>query len=159
MPLSLWARRAALAVLAAGVVAGASFLWRRYQIDPSIYVQRDELVIYLLGGSTAAGEPYTEYTDLGQIVRWMFAGELGGRRIRVKNLGRSGRAAPSVVDDAKTIARALVKRPPPPQSAVAFLYPGNNEFLRFDRDHDLTKGTRPLFDEPTTSAAEKEQTL
>jgi len=159
MTQSVWTRRVALAVVVAGVAVGAFLLWRRYRIDPSIYVRGDEFVIYLLGGSTAAGEPYSEYTDLGQMVRWMFGGFIGDRPIRVKNLGRSGQAAAAVVDDAKTIARALTKRPPPPGSAVAFLYPGNNEFLRFDHEHDLSKGPRPLFDEATTTPAEKAQTL
>lgn len=156
---SVWARRVALAVVVAGFAVGAFLLWRRYRIDPSIYVRSDEFVIYVLGSSTAAGEPYSEYTDLGQMVRWMFGGSIGGRPIRVKNMGRCGQAAAAAVGDSKTIAKALARRPAPPDSAVAFLYPGNNEFLRFDREHDLSKGPRPLFDEATTTPAEKAQTL
>jgi tetratricopeptide (TPR) repeat protein len=151
-------RRVVVAVLIAGLAVGAVLTWRRHRAD-QLSVGRKEFVIFLLGGSTAAGEPYGGYTDLGQMVRWMFGGSIGGRPIRVKNLGRPGQAAAKALEDATAIASAIAKHPPPQRSAVAFLYPGNNEFLRFDQEHDLSKGTRPLFDEPTTTAAERAQTL
>ena len=151
-------RPVAVAVLIAGLTLVAFLMWCRYRTDLSRFVGGDEFVIFVVGGSTATGEPYSGYTDLGQMVRWMFGGSIGGRPIRVKNLGRPGRTAAEDVEDAKAIA----KNPPPHRSAVVFLYPGNNEFLRFDEgseSHDLSKGARPLFDEPTTTAAERTQTL
>ena len=46
--------------------------------------------IYLLGGSTALGDPYAPKADLGQIVSLWFGGEIKGRKIEVVNLGGRG---------------------------------------------------------------------
>jgi tetratricopeptide (TPR) repeat protein len=155
----MWIRRVTAAVLVVALAVGGFFLWRRHRADASLSVRADEFVIFVLGGSTAAGEPYADYTNLGQMVRWMFGGSIDGRPVRVANLGRYGQAAAQSIEDARAIATAVAKHPPARRSAVAFLYPGNNEFLRFDTVHDMSKGIRPLFDVPTTTAAEKAQTL
>jgi tetratricopeptide (TPR) repeat protein len=111
--------------------------------------------LYVLGGSTAWGEPYNPRADLGLVASWFLGGEIAGRPIRVVNRGGPGKASSGVVEDAREIARA----PHEPGTAVALLYVGNNEFLRFDRHHDLSRNERALFDVPTTDAEERRQAL
>jgi tetratricopeptide (TPR) repeat protein len=109
--------------------------------------------VYLLGGSTALGEPYAPKADLGQIVSWLWGGRFKGRPVRVVNLAGPGKPARAVVDDARQLSQERTE----PGMAVALLYLGNNEFLRFDAHHDLRSAERTLFDQPTVDPAEKER--
>jgi len=111
--------------------------------------------IYLLGGSTALGEPYAPRADLGRIAAHLLGGHIRGRPISVVNLGGNGKFSAAVPADAERIVRSHVA----PGSAVAFLYLGNNEFIRFDRRHDLGKSERSLFDEPMFTPQERTQVL
>ena len=61
-------------------------------------------------------------------------------------------AAPLSID--ATCASGTSARP---GSAAAFLYLGNNEFLGFDRRHDLRRSERQIFDVPAVSADEKRE--
>jgi tetratricopeptide (TPR) repeat protein len=107
------------------------------------------LTLYVLGSSTAWGEPYAPKLDFGLVARWLLGGRAGERELRVVNLAGPGKPSGDVVAD----ARELAAEPHAPGSAVALLYLGNNEFLRFDSEHDLSRNERTLFDQPTTIAA------
>lgn len=107
------------------------------------------LTLYVLGSSTAWGEPYAPKLDFGLVARWLLGGRVGERELRVVNLAGPGKPSGDVVADARELAR----EPHAPGTAVALLYLGNNEFLRFDDEHDLTRNERALFDQPTTIGA------
>ena len=106
--------------------------------------ERDLFTLYVLGGSTALGEPYHPRADFWRIASWFLGGEIAGRPIEVVNRGGAGKPSADVVED----ARALAAAPPAPGTAAALLYLGNNEFLRFDERHDLERNERALFDAP-----------
>jgi len=151
------ARRAVL--LAVAVLGAALLAWRLGRDGggaparpPNATAGADSFTIWVVGGSTALGEPYAPRADLGRIAAHLLGGDVNGRPIRVVNLGGAGKAAVAVVDDARRVARAVRA----PESAVAFLYVGNNEFLGFDRRHDLRRRERALFDVPSVSQSERE---
>lgn len=110
--------------------------------------------LYVLGGSTAAGEPYHPSLDLGRAVSHLFDARLGDRVIHVRNLARVGYSSEDVLRSARNIEPACADSP-----AVALVYCGHNEFLRYDVDHDLSKQTRMLCDIPTVSAARRQTVL
>ncbi|MDD5307712.1 MAG: hypothetical protein PHU25_10370 [Deltaproteobacteria bacterium] len=112
-----------------------------------------DFTIFLLGGSTAFGEPYAPRADFGRIVSRLWDGRFNGRPIRVVNLGEPGKPARDAIAHARRISRTRFEA----GTAVAFLYLGNNEFLRLDGRPDLRAQGRPLFDQPTVTPAEKEQ--
>ena len=111
--------------------------------------------ILVLGGSTALGEPYYPKADLGKIVSYLFEDRIKGHEIRVVNLGGFGKPAAAVAADADAIAHTK----PPAGTAVAFLYIGNNEFLKFDVHHDLRHPDRRLFDTPIIPAEQRREVL
>jgi tetratricopeptide (TPR) repeat protein len=114
---------------------------------------RPAFTIFVLGGSTALGDPYAPKADFGRIVSWFFDGRFKGRPIRVVNLGGPGKTAREVVDDAREVAESRFE----PETAAALLYLGNNEFLRFDEHRDLRSELRTLFDRPTVAETERQQ--
>jgi tetratricopeptide (TPR) repeat protein len=111
--------------------------------------------IYVLGGSTAAGVPYDSAWDLGRLTAYLFGGEIGGRAIEVTNLASVGQDTQKALEDARMIARFDHER----GSAVAILYSGDNEFLKYSGHPNLTKSERRLFDEPVVPKEEREKIL
>ena len=107
--------------------------------------------IFVLGSSTARGEPYAPRLDFGLVASWLLGGRVGNRPIRVVNRSLSGKPSAHLVDEARGIAEQRYA----PGSAVAFLYIGNNEFIGFDDHHDLSAPERRLFDEPTIDAEKR----
>jgi len=107
--------------------------------------------LYLLGSSTAQGYPYDPRCDIGQIVSLLVGGEIAGRPVRVVNLAGPGKTARVTRQDARQLAESAPKS----DRSFVFLYPGNNEFTRYDRRPDLRKVERTLFDEPVVSASER----
>jgi len=134
-------------------------LWARAmrprELQTAIPGEGPSFTLFLLGGSTALGEPYNPRADFGLIVSWLLGGEIGGRPIRVVNLGGVGKPSADVVEDAREIAKHAFE----PGTAAALLYLGNNEFLRFDDDHDLSRNERALFDRWTAIQAMRESVL
>lgn len=145
-------RAAALAVLLVAAIGLGVWATRRQAPHPA---SPGTFRIVLLGGSTALGEPYAPHADLGRIAALYLGGALEGRALAVEMRAAPGRTATTVVED----ARALAARPVPRGSAAAFLYVGNNEFLGFDRRHDLRKQERQLCDVPALTAAERRAVL
>jgi tetratricopeptide (TPR) repeat protein len=115
----------------------------------------DAFTIVVLGGSTALGEPYAPRADFGRISALLLGGRLGGRPIAVSNRAVKGRATSAVMRD----AHDLVAEHPRPDRTAVFLYVGNNEFLGFDRRHDLRRSERNRFDVPVVSASERNAVL
>ena len=115
----------------------------------------DSFTLYLLGGSTALGEPYAPQTDLGRIASILLGGQCEGHPIAVVNLGKRGKPAEQVVADAQRISRDCRD----PGATAAFLYVGNNQFLCFDRRPDLRHLPRALCDEPVVSSSERDEVL
>jgi hypothetical protein len=103
----------------------------------------DRFTLYLLGGSTAAGYPYAPRADVGQIARLLAGDRVGGRRVHVVNLAGPGKAMRVVRRDAHELVARRRHGP-----ALAFVYIGNNEFLRYDQRHDLSRSERRLCDAP-----------
>ena len=127
-------------VIVAAVIFGAWKLLPRHRTPPGqdTAAEHTEFTILILGGSTAWGVPYGGKADFGKIVSWLLGGHIGGRPIRVVNHGTSGKRAAGALKDAKQIARGAFA----PGTAVALLYLGNNEFLPFDKRHDLRQHQR-----------------
>jgi tetratricopeptide (TPR) repeat protein len=100
--------------------------------------------IYVLGGSTAEGVPYCPEVDIGRIAALCFGSELNGREIRVQSLAQSSMPTQFVLEQARAIARSVTA----PETALVFVYCGNNEFLEFDPAQDVSTNTRSLFDTP-----------
>ena len=116
---------------------------------------RSACTLHVLGSSTALGEPYAPRADLGRITSLLLGDSLAGRPIVVRNHGGKGKPAAGAVDD----ARAIAALHPVPGSAAALLYLGNNEFLGFDRRHDLRRSERQLFDVAVVSRSDLHQVL
>jgi tetratricopeptide (TPR) repeat protein len=116
---------------------------------------KSHFTIYILGGSTAYGEPYAPLADFGKIISYYFNGSLNGRPIDVVNLGvPCGDAAYAL-----KIAKKLAAMKFATGSAVVLLYLGNNEFLKYDDNHNLEKDERILFDQPTITNNQRKEIL
>ncbi|PKM96630.1 MAG: hypothetical protein CVU79_12510 [Elusimicrobia bacterium HGW-Elusimicrobia-3] len=79
--------------------------------------------LYVVGDSTAAGEPYAPGITLAGLVSGMFGGRLAGREIRVTDLSRPGE---SVYPQSMAFERALRGRRPGGAGAV-LVYAGHND--------------------------------
>lgn len=143
-------KRFGLAIFVGVAVAVAAWFFWKPSSRPA--ARRDRgFEIYLLGSSTALGYPYFPRADVGRIARLLIAEDGVRRVVRVVNKAGPGKTARVVLRD----ARELAELGAPTAGAVAFLYIGNNEFLRYDRRPDLTKKQRDLFDETVVSATER----
>lgn len=148
-------RRIALVVVIVLVALASGAAVLRYWKASVTVPGENSFTIYLLGGSTALGEPYYPVTDLGMMTAWLVGNTVQGLPVQVRNLGGGGKPADLVVDDARMVADLQREK----GNAVALLYLGNNEFLRFDDEHDLSKDNRRLFDVPTLGADAYENVL
>jgi tetratricopeptide (TPR) repeat protein len=110
--------------------------------------------LYVLGGSTAYGEPYGPIADLGRVLSYLFDTRIRGEEIRVVNRGRPGWASADVLRDLDEVTRVR-----PKGGALAPLYLGNNEFLPYDVPKDPAMSGRPLFDSPTIDAGTRQRVL
>jgi len=97
------------------------------------YLAHTRFNIYVLCGSTAKGTPYDPTVDLGKLVGYFFDGRIAGKPVRVINLAEGGGSAALAHDRSRKIPRG---------ADLVLFYSGNNEFLRFDQDRDLSE--RPL---------------
>lgn len=143
-----WGLTGALFVVAFVAALSGWQHWRAPEREPA-----NPFSLYILGGSTALGHPYAPRADIGQIARQLVGGKIEGHPVRVVNLAGPGKTARVVRRDAEELAR----RAPAVGRSVALLCTANNEFLRFDRRHNLRKKERELFDEAVVSAAERAQ--
>lgn len=146
---------AVMVVAVLSLLAWAASLRWSERHDPFESVDRSAFQILVLGGSAAAGEPYETRVDFGRLVAWQFDGRMLGRPIQVRNFGGPGKNAAETLDD----VRRLVGLGFDPRSTVALVYVGNNEFLEFDAQHDLSAQTRQLCDVPTISEAQRATVL
>jgi tetratricopeptide (TPR) repeat protein len=123
--------------------------FRTYPID-----QKKEATgyfeLFLIGGSTALGQPFDPEANVGKLASLFLGGEVNGNPIRVHNRAVSGLDSAGVLHDAPYIASS---------ASLVFLYSGHNEFLRFDTDTDLSKSQRTLFDRPTVSSEKRSRML
>jgi len=134
--------------LAALLVFGV-FLFGRCATPPEP-ASDEAFTIYVLGGSVALGTPFEGAADFGQIVSHMYGGHIDQRPIRVVNLAKGGKNAETVLQSVDQVGA---------DADVAFLYSGNNEFLRFDKRHDLRKLDRKLFDDALVDRADRQETM
>ncbi len=81
----------------------------------------DFFTIYVLGGSTAAGEPYGPDLDLGKLVGFCLGGTRQGRAVRVVNLAHAAMDSDAVLEAARQV---------PASASLVLLYTGHNEYLR-----------------------------
>ena len=95
--------------------------------------------------------PTRPRVDLGRLAALLLGGELDGRHLEVSNRAVKGRAAAAVVRDARDLVDGIRTR----GALRILLYVGNNEFLGFDRRHDLRRHERTRFDTPVVNAAER----
>ena len=100
-----------LAAMALGFCAAAEGLYRawwalKYAGDAGA-PKDGYFSLYVVGESTAAGEPYTPWITLADLVRVRLGGRLRGRGIRVFNLARSGE---SVYPQSVALEKALRRR-------------------------------------------------
>jgi tetratricopeptide (TPR) repeat protein len=139
-------------------LALAVWLYPRLSGHPRIEVatpERDAFNLYVLGGSTADGVPYDVAFDLGKLTAYLFGGEIGGRKIVVTTLARSGKETSEALEDAREISRFKHA----PDTAAAILYSGDNEFLKYSARPNLMHSDRRLFDVPVVPSEKREQIM
>lgn len=142
-----------LAVVAGVVLTGvlAAHFWRQYQVRNGYFH------IYVLGGSSAWGEPYAPHVDdvLGRIVAMHFGDRIAGKPVRVVTLAEAGTDLTRVTERAD----AIVKQDHLAGSAIALVYAGHNEFIDEDDHRNLRDNPRRLLDEPVVPAAKRTQMM
>jgi hypothetical protein len=121
------------------VVSALIYYGGKILLTPDIHFD-----IYVLGGSTARGRPYPPSVDLGLLLSYYFGDRIDGRPVRVVNLARGGGTASYAYKRSRKIAG---------DADLVLLYSGNNEFLQFNQDRDLSEQQRLLFD---TAIADRE---
>jgi len=126
-----------------GQVIGASSV-------PSAARDARPFMLYVLGESTAFGEPYHTFFDLGRLVSYLFGGTINGRPVIVHNLAGVGISSEDVLKTARDI---------PNEASLVLAYTGHNEFLDYDREHDLEKQKRAICDVPTVSENRREKVI
>lgn len=114
-----WAPLLAAAVLLGGLAAELGFRARRGAAVPAAA----GFDLYVVGDSTAAGEPYAPGITLAGLVSGMFGGRLAGGEIRVTDLSRPGE---SVYPQSMAFERALRGRRSGGPGAV-LVYAGHND--------------------------------
>lgn len=121
-------------------------------LPPGTAGRADTFRIYVLGESTSEGLPYEQVCNFGKIVAFLFDGQIAGRPIEVVNLAKAGKDAAYSLERARSIAESE----PEPEHAVVLVYCGQNEFLKHDSEHDLSRYDRALFDVPLVDPATRE---
>lgn len=149
-------RRAAALLAVAGVLgcAGAGVWWIHGRA-PQTPAGDGIFTLYVLGSSTALGYPYFPQANVGKIARLCVDGKIAGRPVRVVNVAGPGKTARVTLRD----AAELVRRRPAAGLSAAFVYVGNNEFLRFDRRHDLRQQERRQFDTAAVTPEERDRVI
>ena len=119
----------------------------------------DRFFLYVLGGSTSKGEPFSvegnEPSVFGRLVAWQFNHQIHGKNISVVTLAEKGTA----IDTAAEMARDIARQNHAPGTAAVLLYSGHNEFLSTDDQWDLTKSPRRLCDEWVVSPTQMNAVL
>ncbi|MFE2707163.1 tetratricopeptide repeat protein [Streptomyces mirabilis] len=108
-----------------------------------------QFTLYLFGSSVPWGFPYAPTCDIGTIVAQSWSGSVGGAPLVVRNEARYG--APSRY--ALERIRSVTQQPHRPNSALALVYSGNNEFLHLAPGHGATQGWGPALMTPEEHAA------
>lgn len=88
----------------------------------------DAFVIYVIGGSTAVGEPFSPKMSYPRLVSYMYGDRVKGRQVEIVNLARSGR---DVEYGYWQLLNTLASRP---QRGVLLLYSGINDLVTKDED-------------------------
>ena len=121
-------------LLAVGFVELGAGLWHRWQHRlptlPTNFTREStrSLRILVLGGSSAAGEPYWPWVSVGQIVAWQLAAVLPDLNVECEILAYPG---DSLEMQHHKLA-ALERRPD-----VVIIYSGHNEFAaRFEEERE-----------------------
>lgn len=106
--------------------------------------------IYLLGGSTAKGEPYDPELDIAKLTAYAYDDQIAGRPVRTVNLGQYGIS----IHDVITVLGKVRN-----DADAVLLYSGNNEFQPFDTRHNLALRARQLFDRASVTQDQHEEVL
>lgn len=120
-------RRLPLVIVISGLIlfAGAEAADRCYRFMAARQAAADDrgaFVLFVIGESSAAGEPYTPAISFPKITSRMFGDKIGARAIRIRNLARPGS---TLYPQVAALERELRYRGKDP--GAVFIYSGHNE--------------------------------
>ena len=138
-----WGRVAGLVLM----VVGATVL---VALPRSSAAREATFDLYVLGGSTALGEPYQDIVGFERILEQLLEGRVGDRPLVVRNLAVRGADSEQVLRRAKRV---------PPGADLVLVYTGHNEFLEYEPQHGLSNRHRRRFDAPVLSPEERGRVL
>ena len=108
-----------------------SIAWRK--ICAVFNAGGDYYNIYVVGGSTSVGEPYTPIS-FPEIIKYMFGGNIKGKPIRIINLAEAGCRAERQYWD---LLRELTLKPK--KNSALLVYSGINDVVAGDNDKSFKK--------------------
>ena len=93
----------------------------------------DVICVYVIGGSTALGQPYHSKISFPKIILYLFNEEINGKKIKIINLAEAGQ--PLEYGYWKLFQELFLR---PPREGILLIYSGINDFIRDTKGYPLT---------------------